>query len=138
MTYSLVQTGTGGIMLRDGASASVGTLPMVLAWDVNRAATNTKLVGTLPANARILDIKVLVTVVTDSATSSNVSVGLSGGTATYFTAAADVKSAIGNLAQTAKATWAPATTSQDITCTYTETGASTVGASSVAITYCVI
>ena len=128
MTYSLVQTASGGIMFRDGASSAVGSVVLSLDWNVARGATNTVVVGTLPANARIIDIAITVPVVSNAATTATVSVGLSGGSATAFTAAQDVKTAIGNFRPTATANWAVSATKQGITCTYTETGtASTAG-----------
>ena len=128
MTYSLVQTASGGIMFRDGASSAVGSVVLSLDWNVARGATNTVVVGTLPANARIIEIAITVPVVSNAATTATVSVGLSGGSATAFTAAQDVKTAIGNFRPTATANWAVSATKQDITCTYTETGtASTAG-----------
>lgn len=128
MGYNLQQTATGGIALRDDATASVGSPVMALDWNVARGATNTVTVGVLPANARIVDIAITVPVVSNAATTATVSVGLGGGSATAFTAAQDVKTAIGNFRPTATANWAASTASQSITCTYTETGtASTAG-----------
>jgi hypothetical protein len=46
-------------------------------------------------------------VVSNAATTATVSVGLSGGSATQFSAAQDVKTAIGNFSQAATANWAP-------------------------------
>jgi hypothetical protein len=112
---------------------------MALSWNVARGATNTATVGVLPANARIISIHVQNTVVSNAGTTATVSVGLSGGSNTYFSAAQDVKSSVGNFSQAATANWAPATTSQTVTCTYTETGtASTAGTATVAISYCVL
>ena len=128
MALNLVQTAAGGAYLKDEASSAVGSLVMALDWNVARGATNTVVVGTLPANARIVEILVTVPVVSNAATTATVSVGLSGGTTTQFSAAQDVKSAVGNFSQTPTASWAVATTKQGITCTYTETGtASTAG-----------
>lgn len=139
MSYGYKQTAAGGVALVDDASSSVGSAVMALSWNVARGATNTVTVGTLPANARIISIHVQVPVVSNAATTATVSVGLSGGSATYFTAAQDVKAAIGNFSQAATAGWAVASASRDITCTYTETGtASTAGTATVAITYCVL
>lgn len=139
MGKQLTQTATGGIALVDDASASVGCVVMNLSWDVARGATNTAIVGSLPANARIISIFVQNTVVSNAATTATVSVGLSGGSATYFSAAQDVKTAIGNFSQAATAGWVPAATAQAITCTYTETGtASTAGSARVAVSYCVM
>jgi hypothetical protein len=81
-------------------------------------------------------------IVSNAVTTATVSVGLSGGSATYFSTAQDVKSAaIGNFSQAATANWVPVCfTSQNVTCTYTETG----GASSAgnrlrgSLTYCVL
>lgn len=138
MAKELVQTGTGGIAFVDDASSAKGAVVMALGWDVARGATNTVAVGTLPANARITSIFVSVPVVSNAATTATVSVGLSGGSATYFTAAQDVKGAIGNFSQAATAGWAPSTTSQVVTCTYTETGtASTAGTFYVTVNYIV-
>jgi len=138
MAYTLQQTPTGGIRLLDEASSAKGACVMALSWDVARGATNTVVVGTLPANARIISIHVQVPVVSNAATTATVSVGLSGGSATYFSGAQDVKTAVGNFSQAATAGWAPSATKQDITCTYTETGgASSAGTFSVAVSYCV-
>lgn len=139
MGKQIVQTGTGGVAVIDDASSSVGTVPMVLSWNVARGATNTVTVGTLPANARIMSIYVGNPIVSNAALTANVSVGLAGGSATYFTAAQDVKSAVGNFSQAATANWVPAATSQSVSCTYTETGAaSTTGNHYVHLTYCVL
>lgn len=139
MGYSLVQTPTGGVMLRDEASSAVGSAVMALNWNVARGATNTVTVGTLPANARIISISVQVPVVSNAATTATVSVGVSGGSATAFSAAQDVKAAIGNFSQAATVGWAVSTAKQDITCTYTETGtASTAGTIYVSVSYCVL
>jgi hypothetical protein len=139
MAYTIQQTDTGGIRLLDEASSSKGSITMSLFWDVARGATNTVTVGTLPANARITSIFVQVPVVSNAATTATVSVGLSGGSATYFSTAQDVKAAIGNFSQAATANWAVATASQAVTCTYTETGtASTAGKFSVAVNYVVV
>jgi hypothetical protein len=138
MAYTLQQTPTGGIRLLDEASSAKGACVMALSWDVARGATNTVVVGTLPANARIIAINVQVPVVSNAATTATVSVGLSGGSNTYFSGAQDVKAAIGNFSQAATANWAVSSLKQDITCTYTETGAaSTAGTISVSVMYCV-
>ena len=138
MAFNLNQSPTGGIRFIDEASSAKGGVVMSLSWDVARGATNTVAVGTLPANARIMGIFVQVPVVSNAATTATVSVGLSGGSATYFSTAQDVKTAIGNFSQAATANWAVATTSQVVTCTYTETGtASSAGTISVAVLYCV-
>lgn len=138
MAYTLQQTATGGIRMLDEASSSKGALVMALSWDVARGATNTVVVGTLPASARIISIHVQVPVVSNAVTTATVSVGLSGGSNTYFSGAQDVKGSIGNFSQAATANWAVASAKQDITCTYTETGgASSAGTFSVAVNYCV-
>jgi len=139
MGKQLVQTGTGGMAFIDDASSAVGTMPMVLSWNVARGATNTVTVGAIPANARIISIHVGNPIVSNAATTANISVGLAGGSNTYFSTAQDVKSAIGNFSQAATANWVPAATSQSISCTYTETGtASSAGTHYVHLTYCVL
>lgn len=139
MGKNLRQTATGGLAVIDDASSSVGSAVMSLAWAVARGATNTVTVGALPANAQIVSIHVQVPVVSNAATTANVSVGLTGGSNTYFSTAQDVKSAIGNFSQAATANWVPATTSQSVSCTYTETGtASTAGNIYVAVNYVVL
>lgn len=139
MGMNLVQTGAGGLSYIDGASSAVGSASMVLPWNVARGATNTVIVGTLPANARITNIHVQVPVVSNAATTATVSVGLSGGSATAFTAAQDVKTAVGNFSQAATAGWAVLAASQVLNCTYTETGAaSTAGTITVSVHYCVL
>ena len=139
MAYTLVQTATGGVMMRDEASSAVGSLVLSLGWNVTRAPTNTVTVGTLPANAQIISIVIHVPVVSNAVTTATVSVGLSGGSATAFCAAQDVKGALGNFSQAATASWVPSTAKQDITCTYTETGgASTSGTFSVDVLYRVL
>lgn len=138
MAYSLVQTGTGGIKMLDEASSGIGALVLALSWNVTRAPTNTVEVGTLPANARILRIDVQVPVVSNAVTTATASVGLVGGSATFFSAAQDVKAAIGTFSQTATANWATTGSSQRVSCTYTETGgASNAGTITVAVYYCV-
>lgn len=138
MGMNLVQTPTGGVAMVDDASSSKGAMVLALSWDVTRAPTNTVTVGTIPANARIVRIDVQVPVVSNAVTTATVSVGLTGGSATQFSTAQDVKGAIGNFSQAATANWAPATTSRSISCTYTETGgASSAGTASVAVYYCV-
>jgi hypothetical protein len=139
MGKNLVQYAAGGVAFVDDGSSSIGSAVMALSWNVTRAATNTVTVGSIPANARIISIHVQVPVVSNAATTATVSVGLTGGSATYFSAAQDVKAAIGNFSQAATANWAVATSSQSISCTYTETGtASTAGTFTVAVTYCVL
>lgn len=134
-----VQTSTGGLAYVDAASSSVGSALMALSWNVNRAATNTRTVGTLPANARIVSIHVQVPVVSNAATTATVSVGLTGGSATYFSTAQDVKTAIGNFSQAATANWVPSASSQSVSCTYTETGtASTAGSITVSVQYVIL
>jgi hypothetical protein len=138
MGKNLVQTGTGGVAFIDDASSAKGAAVMCLSWDVARGATNTVTVGTLPANARIVSIHVQVPVVSNAGTTATVSVGLNGGSNTAFTAAQDVKSAVGNFSQAATANWAPSGSAQTITSTYTETGtASSSGTFSVAVNYVV-
>ena len=133
------QSGTGGLSVIDDDSSAVGSVVCALAWTVARGATNTVLVGTLPANAHILRIDVRVPVVSNAATTATVSVGLNGGSNTYFTAAQDVKAAIGTFSQTATANWAVSTGRQAVSCTYTETGtASTAGTFYVSILYTVL
>lgn len=139
MGKNVVQTASGGVAVIDDAASSVGSMVMALTWNVARGATNTVTVGSIPANARILGIWVQNTVVHNAATTATVSVGLSGGTATYFSAAQDVKTAIGNFSLAATAGWAPSASAQTITCTYTETGtASTTGTATVALLYTVL
>lgn len=139
MAYSLVQTGTGGVQMTDEASSANGSLVMSLGWAVARGATNTVTVGVVPANAQIIAIFIHVPVVSNAATTATVSVGLSGGSATAFTAAQDVKGALGNFSQAATASWAASASSQTLTCTYTETGAaSTAGTFSVDVLYRVL
>lgn len=139
MGKQLNQTAGGGIAIVDDASSAVGCVVMALSWDVARGATNTAIVGSLPANARVVSIFVQNTVVSNAATTATVSVGLSGGTATYFSAAQDVKTAIGNFSQAATVGWVPSANAQAITCTYTETGtASSAGSARVAVSYCVM
>src|ERR1700751_685982 len=134
-----VQTPTGDVAIVDDASSAVGSDVMTLTWNVNRAPTNTVTVGTLPANARIMSIFVTNPIVSNAVTTATVSVGLGGGSATYFTAAQDVKGAVGNFSQAATANWVPAGTSQAVTCPYTETGGvSTTGNHYVHVTYCVL
>lgn len=139
MAYTLIQSATGGVYLKDEASSSVGSLTMSLAWNVTRAPTNTVTVGALPANAQIIAIFVHVPVVSNAVTTATVSVGLTGGSNTLFSAAQDVKAAIGNFSQAATAGWAPSASSQSISCTYTETGgASSAGTFSVDVLYRVL
>jgi len=137
MGYELKQTGSG-VQIWDDVSGAQGGLVMALAGKVTVAPTNTVVVGTLPANAQILNIYITVPVVSNAGTTATVSLGLSGGSGTAFTAAQDVKSAVGNFAPTATAAWAISTAKQDITVTYTETGtASTAGTVYYAIKYVV-
>jgi hypothetical protein len=139
MSYSLIQSATGGVFLRDEVSSAVGSLTMSLGWNAARGATNTVAVGALPANAQIIAIYVHVPVVSNAGTTATVSVGLVGGSATAFSAAQDVKAAIGNFSQAATAGWASSAASQALSCTYTETGtASTAGTISVDVLYRVL
>lgn len=138
MGYNLRQTGGGGVGFVDEASSQTGLVIQSMFWDVNRAPTNTAVVGTLPANARIVAINVQVPVVSNAVTTATVSVGLSGGSATFFSTAQDVKAAIGNFSQAATANWVLSASSQVVTCTYTETGgASSAGKFSVSVNYVV-
>lgn len=141
MGMDLKQTGTGGVGLWDGASGGQNQIVQSLSVAVSRGATNTKLVGVLPANANIVGMWVLVPVLSDAATTANVSIGKSGGSNTFFTAAQDVKAATGTFAQAmgTAANWIAATTSTSVSVTYTETGtASTVGTFNVHILFVVI
>lgn len=138
MAKNLQQTASGGVAFIDDASSAKGAVVLSLGWDVARGATNTVTVGTLPANARIVSIFISNPVVSNAATTATVSVGLSGGSATAFTAAQDVKTSVGNFSQTATAGWAPSTSAQVLTCTYTETGAaSSAGTHYVNVSYIV-
>jgi hypothetical protein len=139
MGIELKQTPTGGLGGWDDLSGAQGAIVMSLAANVNRAPTNTVTLGTIPANAKIISIFVANPVVSNAGTTATVSVGLSGGSATYFTAAQDVKTAVGNFSQAATAGWAPSTAAQTLTVTYTETGtASSAGTQYVAVNYCVV
>lgn len=136
MGYELKQTATGGVQLWDDASGAQGAIVQSLAGTVARGATNTAIVGTLPANAQIVSIFVTVPVVSNAGTTATASVGLSGGSNTYFSAAQDVKAAVGNFSQAATANWAVSSGKQVVTVTYTETGtASTAGTAYYAINY---
>lgn len=137
MGLDIKQTQTGGIQLWDGASGGQNAIKQSMCWAVARGATNTVVVGRLPANAIITRVDVIVPIASDAGTTANVSVGLDGGSATFFTAAQDVKAAIGTFSQTAKATWIQ-TAKQVVNCTYTETGtASTVGTFFVSVDFVV-
>jgi hypothetical protein len=139
MGMNLVQTPTGGLAVVDDASSGKGSIVMSMAAQVARGATNTVALGFLPANAQIVSIHIPVSVVSNAATTSTVSVGLVGGSATAFSAAQDVKTAIGNFSQAATASWAPSTTSRALNVTYTETGAaSSAGTFAVCVNYIVI
>jgi len=136
MGYELKQTDTGGVQFWEDVSGSKAAIVQSLNWAVARGATNTVTVGYLPANARIIGIFVQNAVVSNATSTATVSVGLSGGSATFFSAAQDVKSAIGNFSQAATANWAVSSSSQTLTCTYTETGtASTAGTSYVSVNF---
>jgi hypothetical protein len=138
MGYELKQTATGGFQVWDDASGSTNAVMQCLGGVVARGATNTAIVGTLPANAQIVSIFVSVPVVSNAATTATVSVGLSGGSNTYFSAAQDVKAAVGNFSQAATANWVASVGKQIVTVTYTETGtASTAGTAYYAINYIV-
>lgn len=139
MGKQFVQTAPGGLAIVDDASSAVATNVGALTWNVNRAPTNTTVVGVLPANARILAIFVQNPIVSNAVSTANISVGLSGGSATYFSTAQDVKSAIGNFSQAATANWVPSASNQTISCTYTETGgASSAGTHMVSVIYGVL
>lgn len=139
MGKNFSQTSGGGLAVIDDASSGTGAIVTSMSWNVARGATNTVSVGVLPANARIIGIFVQNTVVSNAATTATVSVGLSGGSATYFSAAQDVKAAIGNFSQAATAGWVPSANAQTVTCTYTETGtASTAGTATVNVLYCTL
>lgn len=138
MGYELKQTPTGGFQVWDDLSGATNAVVQCLGGVVARGATNTVLVGTLPANAQITGIFVTVPVVSNAGTTATVSVGLSGGSATAFSAAQDVKAAVGNFSQAATAGWAVSSAKQLISVTYTETGtASTAGTAYFAINYVV-
>jgi hypothetical protein len=134
MGYNLRQTGTG-VQLVDDVSSGVGAVVQALTFTAARGATNTVIIGTLPANARILRIDVTVAVVSNAATTATLSIGLSGGSATFFSAAQDVKGAIGNFSQAATANWAVSGSSQILTATYTETGAASSAGTFYAAVY---
>ena len=135
---NLVQTAAGGVVMVDASSSSVAAVSLMLSWNVARGATSTVLVGTLPANARIISISVQVPVVSNAATTATVSVGLQSGSITAFTGAQDVKTAAGLFVQQATSAWAVVPAPQFITSTYTETGAaSSAGIVTCSIHYCV-
>jgi hypothetical protein len=139
MSYDLSQSPNGGVRFIETGSGGVASVVCSLNWNVTRAPTNTVLVGTLPANARICAIFITVPVVSNAVTTATVSVGLNGGSNTFFSAAQDVKSAIGNFSQAATANWAVSTAKQDVSCTYTETGgASSSGTFTVTVLYSVL
>jgi hypothetical protein len=139
MAYNLRQTQTGGVGFIDEASSQTGAVVQSMFWDVTRAPTNTVVIGSLPANARIVRIDVQVPIVSNAVTTATVSVGLSGGSATFFSTAQDVKAAIGNFSQAATANWVVSTSAQSVTCTYTETGgASSAGKFAVSLYYVVV
>lgn len=138
MGMNMQQTATGGVSLVDDASSGRGAIVLALAAPVARGATNTVVLGTLPANAQIVGCNIITSVVSNAATTATVSVGLVGGSTTAFSAAQDVKTAIGNASQTATAGWAAATTARTLNVTYTETGAaSTAGTVAVVVSYVV-
>lgn len=138
MGMELKQSPTGGLQFWDDASGGQAAAVLAITFAVNRAPTNTALVGILPANAQILRIDVIVPVVSNAGTTANVSIGLSGGSNTTFNAAQDVKTGLGTFSQTATAGWVASGVLQKLSCTYTETGtASTTGNISVAIYYAV-
>ena len=140
MGMELKQTPTGGVQLWDDKSGGQGAVMQVIGGTVNRGATNTQALSgwVLPANAQICDIVFTVSIVSNAATTATVSVGLSGGSATAFTAAQDIKTAIGTFRATATAGWAPSASSQALSVTYTETGtASTAGTCTFSVYYIV-
>lgn len=138
MGYELKQSPTGGLQFWDDASGAQAAAVLCLSWAVNRAPTNTATVGILPQNARIVRIDVTNPIVSNAATTATVSVGLGGGTATFFSTAQDVKTSIGNFSQAATANWVVSGVQQTVTCTYTETGtASTAGTHYVAVYYAI-
>lgn len=138
MGFELKQTATGGVQMQDDQSGGSGAVNLSIAGAVARGATNTAIVGTLPANAQIIAIFITVPVVSNAGTTATVSVGLNGGSNTYFSAAQDVKGAVGNFSQAATANWVPSGGSQVVTVTYTETGAaSTAGNAYYVIKYVV-
>ena len=136
MGFELKQTATSGIVLHDDGSGNDGAVAQYIGGQVARGATNTVVVGTLPAGAQLSEIDISVPVVCNAGTTANVSIGLSGGSNTYFSAAQDVKTATGNFSQATTANWVPVSKPQIVTVTYTETGtASTAGNISYAISY---
>ena len=140
MGVELKQTATGGVQLWDDLSGGQGSVVQCIGGIVNRGATNTQALSgwVLPANAIITRIDIGVSVVSNAATTATVSVGLSGGSATLFSAAQDVKGAIGNFSQAATAGWTPSLSKQALSVTYTETGtASSTGNATFAVYYIV-
>ena len=140
MGVELKQTPTGGVQMWDDNSGGQGAVMQVIGGIVNRAPTNTQALSgwVLPANAQICDIVFACSVVCNASSTANVSVGLSGGSNTYFTAAQDVKSAIGTFRATATANWTPSSSKQNLSVTYTETGtASSTGNVTFAVYYIV-
>jgi len=138
MGVEIVQTATGGLQTWDDNSGAQGAVEQVIAGAVARGATNTVIIGTLPPNAIIHEIDITVPVVCNAGTTANVSIGLSGGSATYFSSAQDVKTAVGNFSQAPTAHWVSSASAQVLTATYTETGtASSAGTVYYAISYVV-
>ena len=133
---NLVQTATGGVVMVDASSSSVGAFSLAMGWNVARGATNTVAVGTLPANARITGVSFQVPIVSNAGTTATVSVGLQGGSTTAFAVAQDVKTAVGLFPSQATANWVVTPAPQIVTCTYTETGsASSAGTLTCALHY---
>lgn len=96
------------------------------------AATTT--IGALPAGARMISLKALVTVANDAGTSAVIEVGIAGAVAKYE-AAIDVKTATGDVATTMLTPVVP-TADEVIIATLTEAGtASTAGAATIVIEY---
>jgi hypothetical protein len=130
MGFDIKQSATGGFQAWDNSGGGQAGIVQCLAGQVNRAPTNTQAPSNfvLPANAQIVRIDIQVPVVSNAVTTATVSIGLAGGSATQFSAAQDVKSAIGNFSQAATANWVPTTAPRAMSVTYTETGgASTTG-----------
>lgn len=139
MGNEIRQTATGGLQVRDDQSGGDSGVVRALAFTATRAPTNTIIAGILPANAQLIRIDITVPVLSNAVTTATVSVGLSGGSATFFSAAQDVKAAIGTFSQAATANWIVNPASQIVSCTYTETGgASTLGIFNVAMIYVVL
>lgn len=85
------------------AVTPMGKEILVKVFAINRTDTASVVKCVLPSDATIIDMKVFTNTASDAGTSATISVGINGGSSTYFLNTVDVKTASGKIVPTSKA-----------------------------------